>query len=364
MPDVAELVITAVIVFAVIGVGIMALSSAEDTSGASSSVLRTDQTVELGTAGSYATIDDSVGRDETVYDSLGYAVNLTGASDSYVASKSPFEVASDDTWSVCTWAYVDAEASSATMTAVSVDGRVIIEYNGTAGNWSAWYYDESTTDSWLVNVSAPHQPASFRLICASHNATHLSISRGTTEGEAVNTSDGPNIVDAPVESSTWNGRLDELRSFDDPLSASQKQQWNDSPVGPLPDSNHTARVYFDHRDASTQPIYFTDTSLEQSNVSFSDGLDGSEMDGQSFINDIIGSTDYVWDTDGPRIYVVEGGELDGAPVAFIDYTYYPFEGAQDKWSRDLTRALNMATLAPTIFLLIVVVGYLVLLRGR
>lgn len=360
MPDLAEAVILAVIVFAVLFAGLTALSGF-DGEVTEDGTQRTGEVVLLDGTGQYTEIDDELGDQQTVYNSLGWAVNLTGADDSYVESDAGFDISSDDTWTVSVGARVDSDAAPDTMTAVSVNGRLLINYNGSQGNWTAWYYDEGGRDSHVVNVSATEQPGNLSTVQVRSNGTHLAIYRDNTEGDVKNIT-VDNISPAPIESTNWNGRLDELRTFDDALDSSQRQQLVYSPVAPLKATNRTARVMFDERDKNSQTIFFTNTRMTQSNVSFSDGHPGSVMDGQTLINQITGSTDYVWDDEGPRIYVVEGGELDEAPVAYIDYTYYPFGGTQQDFADKLGRAIGLAGFIPTILLLVIIVGYLMVLR--
>lgn len=277
-----------------------------------------DVVVELGEADSWTRISDASGYSETVRNSRGYAINLTGADDSYVQSQDKYEVAADDTWTISAWGRVDQGAGNENMTLVSANGRVVISYNGSQGNWSAWYYDEGSTDSWQVNASAPNQPGNLTNVIVWSNSTHLTIYRNNTQGDVKNIT-GSNIADAPVMSQNWDGRIDEVRTFDDALDDANRSTIVNSPVDPVPDTNRTSRIMFDEPNKSTQSIFFTGTRLEQSNVTFSDGLDGSVMTGESLISNIMGTTDYVWETSGPQIYPVSGGDLDGAPAAYVEY---------------------------------------------
>jgi len=64
------------------------------------------------------------------------------------------------------------------------------------------------------------------------------------------------------------------------------------------------------------------------------------------------------------LYVVDGGQLDGAPVAFVDWTRYPWGGAQLEWTSNLEQVFDLATFIPTVLIMVVIVSYLMLLRGR
>lgn len=355
MPDLDQVVILGILFFVVTSTGILALSTVSSSNNlATTTTAVTNDPVLLDGTGQYTRIDDGEGRDETVYNSLGMAVNLSGANDSFVESSSDFEVANDSTWSVAVWARVDPEAATDTMTVVSIDGRVVVTYNGSAGNWSAWYYDDGSRNSYMLNATAPNQPGNYTHVLVHSNGTHLSLYRNNSLGERANLS-ADNIASAPVNSTTWNGRLEELRTFDDALNSTQRQQLVDQPLDPLVASNRTARVMFDESDASQQLIFFARPHLDQSNVTFSNGFAGSVLSDPG---------DYEWDTIGPRIYVTAGGELDGAPVAYVSYTNEGFGRTLEIYTSRLTRAINLSTILPVLLLLIVVISYLLILRGR
>lgn len=304
-----------------------------------------DEVVELGATNEFTTINNGEGTDETVRNSRGYAVNLTGSDDSYVESKDGYTIAEDNTWAVSTWARVDSDASSDDMTAVSANGRVIIEYAGSRSEWSVWYYDEGNRDSYMVNVSAPNQPANFTNVIAWSNGTHLTVYRNNTQGEVVEIS-GDNSVDAPVSSTNWNGRLDEVRTFDSPINDSVRSEIVASPIAPQPDTNRTSRVMFDEPDKNSQSIFFTGTRMEHSNVQFSPGLDGQVLSR---------GTDYEWNTEGPQIKPLSGGELDGAPVAYVDYT---FESALHSTIEGWGDAVRIAAMIPMILIIGVIIARL------
>lgn len=354
MTDQLQAVITALVLVVSLMVGTAVVSSlTEDESG-----LRVgqDDPVLLDSAGTWTTISDGDGFNPTVVNSRGYAVNLTGADDSYVESKQSFELSTDDTWTVSVGARADAEAAGDTMTAVSLDGRLTIVYNGSQGVWTAWYYDEGARNSYQVNVSAPNQPGNLTNVIVWSNGTHLAIYRDNTQGDLKDITTS-SIADAPVSSTNWNGRLDEVRTYDDALNTTQRQQVVGSPVAPLPGTNRTSRTMFDEPEQRTQDIFFTDTRLETSNATFSQGYAGDVMDRKDLISDITGETDYVWETSGPQIYVVEGGELDGAPVAYVEYDY---EGALSSIINAWSDLVGLAALLPLLF---VVVAIIALVRG-
>lgn len=324
------------------------------TEGEEGTRIHKDEPVLLGQAGQYTKVADGSGFDPTIVNSRGYAVNLTGASDSYVESGRTYEFAEDDTWTVSVWANVDSEASSDSLSAVSANGRVVINYDGSAGNWTAWYYDEGERNSYIVNVTATNQPSNWTNVQVVNNGTHLAIYANNTLGEVEDLSVNK-TVDAPT-ASNWNGRLDELRTFDDALNNTRRQQLVDSPIDPQKATNRTSRVMFDEPNRDTHDIFFTNARLKTYNATSGDGLDGKVMEKKTLINDITGSTDYVWETSGPQIYVVEGGELDGAPVAYVEYD---FEGALSSTVGAWSSFTSLAALIP-----LVIISMLIILRVR
>lgn len=249
----------------------------------------------------------------SVQDSRGNAVRLTGADDSYVQSQESVDLASGDNWTVATWARVRDGQGAASMTAVSADGEVLIQYNGSRSEWSAWYYDEGARNSYRANVSAPDQPGNLTLVTATANSTHFWIYANQTRGETVKIT-GSNIVDADVSSGNWNGTLDETRTFNGTTNDSEQADLHNNPVAPRPSRDRTARLMYDEGQGDTTAIFFTGTRADLSNFSWVDGLDGHEL---------TEGTDYEIDTSAGTITALDGGKIDGAPVVWIDYRYQP-----------------------------------------
>ncbi len=304
----------------------------------------------------WTTLGDSIGKNEQVYNSLGYAINLTGSSDSYFRSTEDIDVANDDTWTVSTWAA--ANSSSSERTVVSLEGEIIITYDAAAGNWTGWYYDEGDRDSYTVNVSAS-SPNSLTNVMLVRDGETLTIYENNTAGESVDLS-GDNIVDAPITSDNWDGRIDEVRTFDDALSSSQRNSLHSDPVAPLAGTNRTARIMFDEAGKDNQLLFFAPGKVTTSNAAYSDGLDGSKMDGVSVWNDITSQTDYRWDKTGPRIRAVDGGELDGAPVAYVSYRT---QSNLDTFADDWTQTIQMAAILFILLPLGTIVMYLHTMRN-
>lgn len=248
---------------------------------------------------------------ENAEQSLGDAIRLTGANDSQFETESDVDLASGANWSVCTWGEVDSAAANDTMTAISADGRALIQYNGSDGNWSGWYFDDGSTDSYIVNVSAPNQPGNLTNVCLIHNSTDLAIYRNNTPGEVKSTT-GSNIADAHLNATNWHGVLEETRVVDVALSSSQRQGLVDHPNRPLSGATPTARLMYDTRasNPSTLPVYWSDTRIRLSNASIVDGFPGEN---------IVQGTDYKVQF-GTFKTISSSDKLDGAPTAWATVT--------------------------------------------
>jgi len=315
------------------------------------------------TVGEAATFEDTAGEAAitdlyAVKDSRGYGVALTGAPDSYVASDADIDIADGgDEWTIATWARVDSDATNETMTAISADGRVLLQYNGTADHWAAWYYDDGSRNSYRVTVDAP-APEQYSWIAATHNGSTLTIYHNTTQGEQIDTSTA-SIEPARTNSSNWQGRLDETRTFAEAVNSTQRSTLVDDPTAPLPDANRTARIMYDQGQGSTTPIYFAGTQATLSNASWVGGLSGTTLDE---------GTDYEIDVGAGTITALADGRIDGAPVVFIDYRYAPRDAVGDLGQTlgDSFGLLGTSVIVlPAIATLAVLVGGLVLgMRSR
>lgn len=274
----------------------------------------------LGPAGETVKIDSTTGTNERVVNSRGYAVNLTGAVDSSVESSEPIAFASDETFTLSLWARVDAPSETDTMTALQAGNRVTVVYNGTDSEWVVRYYDRSARTTYRLNATAVEQPDTWANLQVWRNGTHVALYRNATRTDILNVSADDTGGSVTFNATNFDGRIEEVRTDDAALNATQRNRVFSQPVAPLRGSTKTARIMFDQPGKATQLLFYASGVIEQSNVTFSDGLDGAVMDRKNLSNDLAGESDYVWDTDGPRITPLAGGELDGAPVAYVSYT--------------------------------------------
>lgn len=350
------IVLTVVIAFVVLAAGVAVLNPVVEQSTDDDGSGERIQTnvVATGDTGVWYRIGDYSGVDPDVTTSRGYAVNLTGAPDSYVKSDDGIDIATDDTWTVSTWARADPDATPNTMTAVDVAGRLSIRYNQTSAEWVAWYYDDGTGNSYELAASDASQPGNYSNVQVVANGTHIQIYHNNTAGDsaALTTS---SVADAPANTSEWDGRLEEIRTFDDALNATTRQELVESPVHPQAGTNRTARVMFDEPSASQQPIFFSDATMAQQNVTFSAGFDGQQLTEGQYA---FAGSDYEWMESGPKIRLLDGGDADGAPVVYVDYTEQLLSPAT--WTPTATTVIGLAAILPMLLL----IGYLLAVLRR
>lgn len=286
--------------------------------------------------GTYVDVaDGAVGYDETVYQTTGYAMNFTGAPDSELSATGVYDFGNDTSWHVSVWAHPDVGTGTDVMKVTSVsDGELIVYYNGTAGHWAAWYYRADTRNSYEATVPTQHPQGNLTNVQVKANDTHLAIYRNATVGDEVAIT-GDNSVDSPTAAGNFDGRVEELRVFDEPADATNRSELYNSPTEQQPDLDRALRVMYDQPDRPETLLLIAGGEATASNVTFSAGFPEDRMQRKNLTNDLAGTSDYRFDSDGPRIAPVSGGELDGAPVAYVDYyrpeTQVSLTGLMNSW---------------------------------
>lgn len=258
---------------------------------------------------------DSYGKNETIVNSRGNAIKTTGAADSYVTADGDVALATNGTWSVQQAVAIDKNATSGKHVILSIgDPDLLLLYDNSTGtaNWSAVWF--SATDSYRVNISAP-SPTARTHVYAQMNGSNLTIWRNETKGGST-TIDG---AGAPTGNLTtadgcpcW---LEETRAWDDYLNASQRNQTISQPVAPL-EANQTLRIMYDKGTGGEVLVFWTGQTGTVSNATWVDGYDGTVLSSGG----LVAAGDYDWRGDGPEVKATVGGALDGAPVAWVDYT--------------------------------------------
>jgi len=274
--------------------------------------------------GSLISVNSVAGQNETVYKTTGFALELTGASDSVFSSSESVSLDNDSSWHASVWAEPNSGAVSQTMSVAAVsDGELRIYYNGSANEYAAWYYRQSTRNSYEVAVSDDGSPvAGLTNIQVRANDSELRIYRNGTLGETADITVDSTVA-APTEAGNWDGTIEELRTFSEPLDSSNRSEVVNSPAQQQPDLNRSARVMFDSPYDQDAVILFQGSAGSVANGTLSRvGFSEQIMQRASAENDVAGTTDYVFDRTGPRVAIDDSegsSELAGAPVAYVDY---------------------------------------------
>lgn len=237
---------------------------------------------------------------------LGDSVRLTGASDSEVVASGVGDMG--ETFTVCSHATAAQSVVDNNETRVILRySGVALEYNGSDDVYRAWWYNESSRQTYDATVAAT-SPAERTAVCATHNGTHLFVYENTTKGTPVATS---GTSSASLNADNWNGTLDETRLYAAPLNDSQVSEYVNEPAVGVSGTRVDARLMYDTRDdtATSVPVYFAGADAELSNASFGSGVSGPSLSE---------GTDY--ERDGDTLIALDGGALSGdGDVLFVTF---------------------------------------------
>jgi len=272
---------------------------------------RVAETVALNGTGNFVDLGSATGTNETIRNSRGFAVATSDAPNSQVSSNSGIDLAREE-FTICTFTRVGATSSG---TILSADGRVLLGYDSDTNEWTLWYYDDGSTDSYELRATASSPSTGYSQICAWYDDSleQLRLYENATRVASVSTN-GPNSASLPKTGSI-EGALEETRVFAEPLNSSERNQTVSQPIEPLETANRTARIYYDVNGTSSEPIWFASADATVQNASYVDGFDGDVLSSGG----LLGSGDYSWNSSGPRLRPEAGGKLEGAPVAFADF---------------------------------------------
>lgn len=305
----------------------------------------------LDGAGTFVDVGDgdTAGYNETVYQTTGHALRLDGSNDSEVTGDGVADLGNDTTWTVSAWASPDP-GSGRTMEVASIsDGEVRLYLNESANEWAVWYYRQSTRDSYEVATATASPSGNLTHLQARANGTHLQLYRNNTLGAATNITVA-NTEAAPTEAGNWDGRIEELRVFGAALDATARSELYLDPAEQRPAEDRVARLLFDQASQPDTTLEAIDAlELSVSNGQFvQSGFDENVTDPKTLDNDIAGESDYRYETDGPQLEPLAGGELAGAPIAYVDYDR-PASGTA---LTSLTNWLAVAALVPLVLIVV------------
>lgn len=267
-------------------------------------------------------VDDSSfgrGSGETVVDSRGFGLLFTGADDSRVEFNSDATFYTDKNWTVMQGVIgVNDSATERNMTILALGDPVnlYIRYSNVSGmaNFSAVIMDPG--DSYIANVTVDN-PTDTTVLFVTRNHHNVSIYANETKGESVDTSVENDISQDLTNDSNFHGTLDETRTFDSVVDAANRSALVSDAVQPLPGNARTARLMYDAGSGTAISVYWSSTDATGFNISYVPGFAGHVLTRSSGPP----GADYEWRITGPKIRPIEGGRIDGAPVAWASYNF-------------------------------------------
>lgn len=273
------------------------------------------QIVGLG-AGSLSSLDGSirVGGDGVVVlqqddgvtnvrDSTGRAASLSGGE---VALSGGLGIRddADREWAFATYSAVQDPSRASVLW--SLGQEYIIAYvpdNG--GQYVAWYYNQSSTNSYSVSVAAG-SPGSLSPLILERESGSLVLQNESGASASVAITPGTDSTAPLPTSNNLVGRLDETRTWDRPLTAGEAQTYRTDGLEPVAVGNRSARLLFD-TSGSEVAVEFRGTSGElRGDASRGSGLAGTTMtEGTDYRLVLVNGDD--------AVQPLAGGELEDQP---------------------------------------------------
>ena len=262
MKETAKLVGAALITLLLLAAILQGLVPAAQTTSTESGTADIIDGQQLGTGTNITGVEQT----------LGDSVELTGASAGVDAPVTSWDM---QYFAACSWART--QRTTGQMAVLSISGEAVLTYNASGGRWVGWIYNTSSTHSYRVEASASTAPTAFTHVCLEHNGTDLNIYENATLIGSSPTG-GENIA-TPPNASGWDGRLEELRVFDQTPTPSGYDRLYNTPVRGLPTVDTSVRLMFDVRDrpSDTVPAYFTGARATISGGTLVDGFAGESV---------------------------------------------------------------------------------------
>lgn len=249
-----------------------------------------------------------------VEQSLGTALRFNGANDSELTGGTAPDP--NVNWTVTTWARLnDSVPNSSEMRLLQIGGWLYVDFNDT--QWRVTYYERDDLQVHQASFNAP-APYNWTHLTIRENDTHLWFARNKTHVMTLSLASGGASV---PNASNWNGSAEETRVFNATLSRSKINATYDQPTAPVDGGDEEGRVMYDIRPGETEvDIYWTGTDMTRpkKNVTIVDGFDGQPAT-EATAGGLLGG-DWTFDDKTDTLSAVDGGSLDGAPVAFVAYT--------------------------------------------
>jgi len=258
---------------------------------------------DLLVSGGDVTLSGTNVTDPTVKQSLNDSAQLDGSG--AITGDLGADVAADRT--VSTWARIDN--TSGVRQVVSVDSRTILVYNGTSSEWACWSYDDASSETHRVAVTAA-SPGAFTNLQCERAGGSLTLRVNDTSTASVAT-DSANATTQTLQTEPLDGQIDETRTFNGTLSASEQSALYASPTAPLESAPRHSRVLYDsYGSLDSIPVYIAGGTLDGTAAAKAAGLEGQAA---------VEGTD--WSLSGDVIDLLAGGVLEGAPVVFVAWQF-------------------------------------------
>ncbi len=248
-------------------------------------------------------IDDSAQLDLSVSPTREKAIRLDG--DGHIDANVSNWATNNSSWSLATTAQLSEDANQqATYNVLGVDnGTILVEYAD--GSWRAIYYDGN--ESAIAAVAATDETSLTPLVVRwNETASELTLTTesGSTTGALNTTSPDRHVAN------NWVGTIDEIRFVNGTISASSTSTYLDDPINPLRFEDHAGRIMFEAGSGNTAEVYYSNATATISGGTWTSGVSAPALEQ---------GTDYRVSVDPLSITVVQGGYLDGSPVAYATW---------------------------------------------
>lgn len=244
----------------------------------------------------------------TIRDTTGRAVAVDGSGGVEISGGIGVRGKS---WHLST--YVSVENTSRSQVVWTVRDNYVLAYDADRAVWALWYYNDSSTNSYRVEVSASPTAGTLTNVQASRDGRTLTVYNSS--GASASLTIDPTTANSATlpTSQTLEGRLEETRTWSGPLNATQRQRLRNAPIKPVGVGNRTGRLMFD-------------TSGDGVAVDFraaSGSLVGSASRAPGFAGSILtAGVDYRVDATGTgaRLVALKGGALENMPRVAVDHS--------------------------------------------
>jgi len=212
----------------------------------------------------------------------------------------------NSSWSLAVTARLDESANQqATYSVVGVENAtILVEYAD--GSWRSIYYDGNS--SAVASVAATDETSLTPLVVGwNETASELTLTTesGSSTGALTTTDPTRHVANDLV------GTVDEIRFFNSELSSSSESTYLADPIDPLEEETHAGRIMFEEGSGDTAEVFYASNMT----ATISGGTWASGVSAPALEQGV----DYQISTNPLTLTVVDGGYLDGAPVAYASW---------------------------------------------